>query len=107
MTDSKLADMRKAAGARIDPATAIIWFEYAEALDPYGDERNMPAEYSCVGREWFAADPDENIRIHFEDLPDATCEALGEKRGVADRDGWAQIVESLREAEPDDRLPWE
>lgn len=84
-------DKRAAVGARIDPATAEVWFDYAQVLDPYGVLELAP-ELDCVGREWFAADPVERIAVHFKDLPLATRDALEEKRRAADREGWAEVL---------------
>jgi hypothetical protein len=80
---------------RIDPVTAIVWFEYAQVLDPYGDEPDLPDEAFCVGREWFAADPDERFAVHFSDLPQATRDQLEEKRRAADREGWRALFEPV------------
>jgi hypothetical protein len=33
---------RIAAGARIDPATAEVWFEYGSVIDPYGEHEPFP-----------------------------------------------------------------
>jgi hypothetical protein len=85
---------RAAVGARIHPATAEVWFEYGEVLDPY-DELDLEPEEHCVGRQWFAADPAEQIAVHFYDLPLATRDALEGKRRSADREGWAQILSML------------
>jgi len=83
MSNSPRDAERRAAGLRIDPARADVWFEYAQVLDPYGDDPNLPDEYYCVGREWFAANPDEKIRVHFSDLPATTRDQLEEKRQTA------------------------
>jgi hypothetical protein len=48
-----------------------------------------------VGREWFAADPVEQIAVHFHDLPPATEAALEDKRQTADRKGWEQILRAV------------
>jgi len=87
---------RKAAGARTDPATATVWFEYGQVLDPYGDFELSPEEH-CVGREWFAADPEERIAVHFHDLPTATRDALEGKQKAADREGWALLLSCWRD----------
>jgi hypothetical protein len=79
------ADERRRAGAGIDPATADVWFEYGQVLDPYGELELLP-EHDCVGRQWFAADPVERIGVHFLDLPAATRDALQGGRQAADRE---------------------
>jgi hypothetical protein len=82
---------RTAVGARIDPATAEVWFVYGQVLDPYGDG-GVPYEYECVGRMFFAADPVEEIAVSFYDLPQATVDAFGGKRDAVDREGWALLL---------------
>jgi hypothetical protein len=78
MTDRKTpSEARKAAGARIDPETAEVWFNYARILDPYNGGLDVPED--AVGRQWFAADPDERIAVHFSDLPETTCRQLQQK----------------------------
>ena len=94
---------RTAVGERIEPATAEVWFNYAQVLDPYG-ELELPPEADCVGREWFAADPVERIAVHFYDLPDATLHALEDKRRAADREGWAEIFRVMAIASAVSRL---
>jgi hypothetical protein len=86
---------RLAAGARIDPATAEVWFEYGQELDAYRELHLTPEEH-CVGRQFFAADPVERFAVHFSDLPAATRDALEDKRRAADREGWAQIFALTR-----------
>jgi hypothetical protein len=78
--------LRIAAGKRINPETADVWFEYGQILDPYGDGGSMPSdsEHYCVGRVWFAADPRERLAVEWGDLPNATKKALEEKRREAD-----------------------
>jgi hypothetical protein len=70
---------RKDAGQRIDPTTAIVEWCWARVADPYGIEHDLPEEYSCVGREHFACDPNERVWVHFSDLPEATHTALMHK----------------------------
>jgi hypothetical protein len=82
---------RAAAGGRINPETARVWFLYALTLSPYGDEEVDPG-FSQMGREWFAADPFERIAVHFHDLPQATQDALEDKRRQKDREGWEAIA---------------
>jgi hypothetical protein len=63
---------RRQAGLAIDPATAIVTFWWTEGLDPYGID---PVEGDNVGRTYFARAPDGDW-VAFEDLPEATLEAL-------------------------------
>jgi hypothetical protein len=55
-------DEREDVGRRINPATADVFFVYAQVLDPYGDG-GVPEEYDCVGREYFAVDPEGPITV--------------------------------------------
>jgi hypothetical protein len=70
---------RKAAGLQIDPETAEVEWTYAQTLDPYGDDPNLPEEYRQVGREYFARSPKSDAWVWFGDLPEATRDALWNK----------------------------
>ena len=50
--------LRKGAGARIDPATAEVWIEYAWLLDPYGDFPDSPNDYTFAAMRRVFADAD-------------------------------------------------
>jgi hypothetical protein len=65
--------------AQIDPETAEVEWTYAQTLDPYGDGLDLPEEYQQVGREYFVRSPGSNVWVCFDDLPDATRDALWEK----------------------------
>jgi hypothetical protein len=69
---------RKEAGLKIDPETAEVEWTYAQTLDPYGVYPLLPEEY-CVGREYFARSPGDDVWVWFGDLPQATRNALWEK----------------------------
>jgi hypothetical protein len=78
------------AARSIDPRTARMEWWYAEVMDPYGLEE-VPAEYSCVGRQYFLAEPEANtavlvrdVRRLHADIPDAEWEEL--MRAAAARD---------------------
>jgi len=67
----------KEAGARLDPATAEVYWKFAEVLDPYGllgDDLD-PGE-RCAGRQYFARGPGSDLWISFYDLPKKTVSAL-------------------------------
>ena len=68
--------LRKAVGLQIDPETAEVEWTYAQTLDPYGDDPNLPEEYQQVGREYFARSPGSDVWVWFGDLPKATRDAL-------------------------------
>jgi hypothetical protein len=70
---------RKRAGQSIDPETAEVDWWYAQTLDPYGIDPDLPDEYWQVGREYFACAPNSDVWVNFSDLPDATRETLWKK----------------------------
>jgi hypothetical protein len=61
---------RQAIGERIAPATADVFFIYAQTLDPYGDDPHLPAELQQMGREFFTVDPGEDVAVWW-----VTCRA--------------------------------
>src|SRR5215831_20384050 len=71
--------IRKEAGRHIDPATAEVFWTYAQTLDPYGIDPDLPEEYQQIGREYFARSPGSEIWVWFGDLPEATRTALWAK----------------------------
>jgi len=79
VTVEYLNALRKAVGLHIDPETADVEWIYAQTLDPYGDDPNLPEEYWQVGREYFARSPGSDVWICFDDLPKEVREALWEK----------------------------
>jgi len=70
--------IRKEAGLQIDPLTAEVCWEYGQTLDPYGIDP-PPAEYDQLQRNYFARSPGSDIWVHFDDLPDATSDALWDR----------------------------
>jgi hypothetical protein len=68
--------IRKEAGLKIDPDTAEVDWSYAQTLDPYGIDPDLPEEYHQVGRAYFACSPGSDIWVWFGDLPDAVRTAL-------------------------------
>ena len=72
--------IRKQAGLQIDPVAAQVTWWYAEVLDPYG-VLDLPEEYRCVGREYFARSPGSDVWVAFADLPAAIRDVLWEKHG--------------------------
>ena len=89
---------RRAAGRRINPITADVWFEYGETLDPYG-EGGLPDELSQIGRNFFARDPGERIPVCFCDLDEVTARALEAERDRVHREGWNDIAAGMQPAE--------
>jgi hypothetical protein len=79
VTAKYLDDLRKAVGLHLDPETADVEWVYAQTLDPYGDNPNLPEESRQVGREYFARCPEIDVWIWFGDLPDTTRDALWAK----------------------------
>jgi hypothetical protein len=70
---------RRAAGLHIDPETAEVLWNYTQVLDPYGVWPDIPEEYQCVGRSYFARSPEMSVWIEFGDLPETTRDALWQK----------------------------
>jgi hypothetical protein len=79
MTVGQWLAIRKEAGRQIDPETAEVDWWYAQTLDPYGVDPDLPEECQQIGREYFACDPGSDVWVSFGDLPDATRSALWEK----------------------------
>jgi hypothetical protein len=82
MSDQELNEfhsIRKEAGRNIDPTTAEVDWIYAQTLDPYGIDPDLPEEYQQVGREYFARAPGSDIWVLFDDLPEATRTALWDR----------------------------
>lgn len=68
--------IRKAAGRKIDPATAEVTWTYGQTMDPYGIDPSLPDELQQIGREYFARAPESDIWVHFSDLPKETRKEL-------------------------------
>jgi hypothetical protein len=90
--DEQWLAIRKEEALKIDPETAEVEWSYGQPMDPYGvlDEWELPEEFHCVGREYFARTPGSNVWVSFDDLPKATAERLNHRRRPSfskDRDG--------------------
>jgi hypothetical protein len=79
ITTEQWLAIRKGAGLLIDPETAEVMWVYGQTLDPYGVYPDLPEECRQVGREYFARSPGTDVWVSFDDLPDATRNALREK----------------------------
>jgi hypothetical protein len=67
---------RRAAGLKLDPATAeVIWW-HVDVYDPYGIYDPDPDVDGCIGRLMFARAPGSKLWIADEDIPVATVDAL-------------------------------
>ena len=73
---NEFQSVRTEAGRKIDPATAEVEWTYAQTLDPYGIDPDLPEECHQVGREYFARSPGNDVWVWFGDLPEATRTAL-------------------------------
>ena len=78
LTVEQWLDIRKEAGAKIDPETAEVDWIYGQIMDPYGVNRNLPEELYQVGRLYFARSPGSDIWVSFYDLPEDTLKRLWE-----------------------------
>ena len=72
---------RKREALKIDPETAEVTWWYAQTLDPYGINPDLPEEYQQIGRESFARPPGSDIWVWFGDLPIQTQHRLEELHG--------------------------
>jgi hypothetical protein len=72
-------EVRRQAGLLIDPSTAEVTCWFTQVMDPYGIEPDLPEEYQCIGREYFARAPESDIWVCFDDLPKPCRDALREK----------------------------
>jgi len=79
MTVEQWLAIRKEAGLKIDPETAEVEWTYAQTLDPYGVDPDLPEELQQIGREYFARSPGSDVWVCFYDLPEATRDALWKK----------------------------
>ena len=79
MTVEQWLANRKEAGLKIDPETAEVCWDYADTIDPYGVDRDLPEELQQIGREYFARSPNSDVWVSFRDLPKATRDALWAK----------------------------
>lgn len=78
LTVEQWLDIRKKAGAKIDPETAEVDWTYGQIMDPYGVDRNLPEELYQVGRLYFARCPGSDIWVAFDDLSEDTVKRLRE-----------------------------
>src|SRR6476659_10892268 len=67
-------------GLTIDPAIAETMFWYADVSDPYDILDQQIYNEDCYGRVRAARNPGGKW-VAFEDLPEATCEALWQRDG--------------------------
>jgi len=79
LTTEEWIATRKEAGLKIDPATAEVTWKWAQVLDPYGVNPNLPEECDQVGRVWFVRSPGSDVWVCEYDLPEATITALKER----------------------------
>jgi hypothetical protein len=105
--DKQWLAIRKEAGLKIDPETAEVDWGYGQTLDPYGvlDEWELPEEFHCVGREYWARSPGSDIWVHFGDLPEAVRELIWAKH--RSRIAFPAGLEGMSvEANGDDDVPF-
>lgn len=61
---------------RIDAETAEVYRKYAQVLDPYGVDPDLPPECQQIGRAYFARNQASEIWVWFGDLPKRTRDQL-------------------------------
>jgi hypothetical protein len=79
MTREQWLAVRKEAALKVNPETAEVEWTYAQTLDPYVVDPELPEERQQVGREYFARSPGSDVWVWFADLPDTTRDALWRK----------------------------
>ena len=91
---------RREAGKRMNPDTAILYCRYVMEVDPYGICEDIPEEFRCIGKNWFAFTP-ETGEVVVQDLPEATFERINERyrqrllrseRHISDRAGEGPLI---------------
>jgi hypothetical protein len=92
VTRFALPHEREQVARRINAVTATVFFVYAQTLDPYGDDPNLPPELHQVGREFFAVDPADGVAVLLYELPPEKQEALEGRRRTADAEGWRRVL---------------
>jgi hypothetical protein len=82
--------IRKEEALKIDPESAEVDWHYAQVLDPYGvqDEWELPEEFDCVGRDYFARRAGGDVWVWFGDLPEKTLKRLEQRGESAFVDDW-------------------
>jgi hypothetical protein len=71
----------KIAGRQIDPENAEVRWRFGQVVHPYGVDPDLPPEFDCVGRCYFARAPGSRVWVEFGDLPEATRQALWIRAG--------------------------
>ena len=95
---------RELAAPRIDPKTCHRWFEYADVLDPYGDDPD-PRRETNVGRHYFVSDPAPGRPMVSERLvrrlhPEISDRDWDELMAAADERWYATLPPSKRPIDP-------
>ena len=62
--------------SQISPETAEVEWCYAQTLDPYGVDPDLPEQCQQIGREYFARSPASDVWVNFRDLPKTIRDAL-------------------------------
>src|ERR1700688_511886 len=68
--------IREEAGLKLDPETAEVEWCYAQTLDPYGVDPDLPEQCQQIGREYFARSPASDVWVNFRDLSKTIRDAL-------------------------------
>jgi hypothetical protein len=76
MTKEEFLASRKAAGRVIDVETCKIAWWYAQIVDPYEIESDLPDEAYCVGSICFVVSPESDGPVCVCDLPEDKVRAL-------------------------------
>ena len=68
--------IRKEAVLKLDPETAEVEWCYAQTLDTYGVDPDVPEQCQQIGREYFARSPASDVWVNFRDLSKTIRDAL-------------------------------
>ena len=75
MTVREFLAIRKEEGPKIDPSTAEVMWLYAQVLDPYGVDPELPEGCVCVAGI-LCSQTRCDVWVEFGDLPEKTRDAL-------------------------------
>ena len=71
--------VRRAEAKFIEPATAELFWNWGDIVDPYGTDTDFPEEHKCLDRLYFARRPGRDIWVCFFDLPNDVRDELWQR----------------------------
>jgi hypothetical protein len=85
MTEEEIGQwlaIREEAGLKIDPETAEVDWTYAQTLDPYGVNQDLPEECWQIGREYFTRSPASDIWVARANAAEGQIESMDTRFSV-------------------------